>query len=141
MVYLEDLDLTPTTSEDVASWAAWLGKRLWPNDETWQTMLQERFCIVPDDLMNFLASTATETIARIRMESKTKTVADGGLWYEEALPAESVLVGLAVATKVTEAKISEEDIIATLDTLTKDAMQLGGKATVGRGLCRVLVTQ
>ena len=141
VVYLEDLDLTPTTSDDAGKWATWLGKRLWPNDATWQTMLQERLCIVPDDLMNFLASTATETIARIRMESKTKTVAEGGLWYKEALPAESVLVGLAVATPVTAVGLSDTDIFGTLATLTKDAMQLGGKATVGRGLCRVLVTQ
>lgn len=141
VVYLEDLDLTPTTSDDAGKWATWLGKRLWPNDATWQTMLQERLCIVPDDLMNFLASTATETIARIRMESKTKTVAEGALWYEEALPAESVLVGLAVATPVKAVALTPDDIFKTLEGLTATAMQLGGKATVGRGLCRVLVTQ
>lgn len=140
-VYLEDLDLTPTTSEDAGKWAKWLGKRLWPKDETWQSMLQERLCIVPDDLMNFLASTATETIARIRMESKTKTVADGALWYEEALPAESVLVGLAVAIPVKAVALTPEQIFETLEVLATTAMQLGGKATVGRGLCRVQVTQ
>lgn len=141
VVYLEDLDLPHTTSNDATAWAAWLGKRLWPSDPTWQTMLQERLCIVPDDLMNFLASTATETIARIRMESKTKTVAEGALWYEEALPAESVLVGLAVATPTKVVNLTPDEVFTTLAALTANAVQLGGKATVGRGLCRVLVTQ
>ncbi len=140
-VYLEELDLTATVNDTVGQWAEWLGVRLWPDDPAWQKMLKERLCVVPDDLMNFLAATATETIARVRMERDRKTVVDGGLWYEEALPTESVLTGLAIATPVRATKLSEADVFTTLSALTKDALQLGGKATVGRGLCRVLVTQ
>lgn len=138
-VYLEDLDLIPRDDGAAQAWAGWLGKRLWPGDDSWQAMLAERICIVPDDLMSYLVGTATEIIARIRMEPDRKTVADGGLWYEEALPAETVLTGLALAAPVKAAHLADTDIFATLETLTRTALQLGGKATVGRGLCRVLV--
>lgn len=138
-VMLEDLDLGASEKEEATRWAEWLGQRLWPGDTTWQTIFSERLCIVADDLMNFLAATATETIARIRMEPDRKTVVDGQLWYEEALPAESILAGLAVATPVKAVTLPEPEVLKTLEALTKDAVQLGGKATVGRGLCRVVV--
>ncbi|HXF64241.1 MAG TPA: type III-B CRISPR module RAMP protein Cmr4 [Caldilineaceae bacterium] len=140
-VYLEDLDLTPrelTVAEGethpVAAWAKWLAPLIWPHDQEWQTMLPERLCIVPDDVLGFLAATAIEVIPRIRLEPTAKTVDTGGLWYEEALPTESVLAGLAAATEV---KATAKEVFDALEALSRDALQLGGKATIGRGLCRL----
>lgn len=136
-VYLEDLDLVALHEEWVDVWIDWLGKRIWPGDEDWQTMLKEHLCVVPDDVLDFLAATATEVIARIRMSSDTKTVADQGLWYEEALPSESVLVGAAIATNV---KADASTVFSTLESISKRAIQFGGDATVGRGLCTFQMT-
>jgi CRISPR-associated protein Cmr4 len=61
-------------------------------------------------------------------------VVKGGLWYEEALPAETILSGIVAVSPV---KASSELVFATLDRLVEKPLQLGGKATVGRGLCRV----
>jgi CRISPR-associated protein Cmr4 len=140
-VYLEDLDLVVQDSPDVKTWATWIGERVFPGDATWQQMLIERFCVVHDDALNFLIDTATEITARIKLKEDTKTVQSGGLWYEEALPTETILSGLALTTPVKASQMTPEKVLSTLIDLTKKPVQLGGKATVGRGICRVQMVQ
>ncbi len=138
-VCLEDLDLDAVADAAVTAWAQWIGDRVFlPGEAAWQTLLAERFCVVHDDVLTFLLQTATEITARIKMLADKKTVQKGGLWYEEALPAETILASLVVATPVKAAGVnSADDVFAILEELTGKTMQLGGKATVGRGLCRV----
>jgi len=85
-------------------------------------------------VFNFMLDIATEVFARIRLQEDTKTVVKGGLWYEEALPAETILSGIVAVSPV---KAGPEQVFATLDRLVEKPLQLGGKATVGRGVCRV----
>ncbi|MFQ3582859.1 MAG: type III-B CRISPR module RAMP protein Cmr4 [Chloracidobacterium sp.] len=138
-VILEDLDLVAQPQAAVNAWADWLGRALFPESADWQAWLRERLCVVGDDVFNFLAETATETTARIRLDDETKTVAEGALWYEEALPAESVLYGLAVAVPVKKAELEADFIFTLLARLLEKPLQFGGKASVGRGLCQVRV--
>jgi CRISPR-associated protein Cmr4 len=133
-VVLEDLDLRATVEASAQQWASLLGSQVFPNDPAWQQMLMDRLCVVHDDVLSFLLTTATEVIARIRLMSDTKTVAQGGLWYEEALPSETILAGLVVATPV---KARVDEVFSVIAGLTGSTLQLGGKATVGRGLCRM----
>ncbi len=142
MVYLEDLDLQAQTQNQSAAtaWATWIGQRVFPNNTTWQTMLIERFCIVHDDVLNFLLDTATEITARIKLREDSKTVQDGGLWYEEALPTETILSGIVLATPI-KSSITAERVLIIISELTEKPVQFGGKATVGRGLCRVRLSQ
>lgn len=154
-VYLEDLDLTvqnPNTqnpdaqkqtaqnpNEDAtALWATWIGGKMF-SDPIWQGMLAERFCIIHDDVFNFLIDTATEITTRIKLKENTKTVDTdtGGLWYEEALPTETILYGFASATPVSASKMTSQQVFTEITTLMSKSVQLGGKATVGRGICRV----
>ncbi len=137
-VILEDLELTASRAGLAAEWAAWLGNTLFPNDAEWQEMLAGRFVVVHDDVLSFLVETATEVTARIKLQEHEKTVKDGGLWYEEALPTETVLCGLALATEV---KATPEEVFRTLGTLVQRPLQFGGKATVGRGLCRLRMAE
>ena len=140
-VYLEDLDLIPQ-NEDATAWATWIGQKVF-SDAIWQQMVAERFCIIHDDVFNFLIDTATEITTRIKLKEDTKTVDTdtGGLWYEEALPTETVLYGLALATPVNAAKMTPQEVFTELTTLMSKTVQLGGKATVGRGMCRVQMVQ
>ncbi len=137
-VYLEDLDLNAEKNDCLTEWAKWLGERVFEKDDTWKKMLSERLALLSDDIFNFIVSTATQVTARIKMDSKTKTVSKGGLWYEEALPAETILSGMAVATEV---KSRKDEVFDTLREIIKKPVQLGGKATVGRGLCRVMLSE
>jgi CRISPR-associated protein Cmr4 len=139
-VVLEDLDLNARSDSEAHEWAEWIGKRVFPDDTVWQQMLTARFCVVHDDVLSFLLDTATEVIARIKLLEDAKTVKEGGLWYEEALPTETILSGLVVATPVNAVKVTRDEVFKTLVDLTGKPLQLGGKATVGRGLCRLRMT-
>ncbi len=137
-VYLEDLALQKDDQNaDVLAWASWIAQRVFPDDPDWQTMLKERFCLVHDDVFSFMLDTATEITARIKLKADSKTVEDGGLWYEEALPTETILSGILLATPTQASGIKVAGIFEILRDLTNKTLQLGGKATVGRGLCRV----
>lgn len=138
-VYLEDLDLVPQTNDEATDWAIWIASKVFPGEHNadWQKMLIERFCIVHDDIFNFLIDTATQITARIKMEENTKTVQEGALWYEEALPTETILSGLVVATPVQKSTLTVEKVFETIQSFAGKTLQLGGNATVGRGMCRV----
>lgn len=144
-VVLEDLDLLPAKSAQIDVLAEWLGARLFPGQSAdaayWRGCLAGRLCVVSDDLLDFLLNTATEITARVRIEDDQKTVADGGLWYEESLPTETILAGLVLAspvhTRERDSKpLTVDQIFAAVETLSAGPLQFGGKASVGRGLCR-----
>lgn len=133
-IVLEDLPLTPKYGADAKLWSEWIGKRLLPEDE--RADLTSRFCVIADDALSFLLETATEITARIRIDDDKKTVADGQLWYEEALPAEAVLVSQVVAGTV---RSNPTEVFETVKDISAKTLQFGGKATVGRGLCRAIL--
>ncbi len=140
-IYLEDLDLAPKSDAEAKRWAEWIGNQVFPNTEeaNWRAMLTERLCIVHDEILSFLLETATEVTARIKLDDGKKTVTTGALWYEESLPAETILSGVVVATptKEIEKDIKAPELFTKLELLIKTPLQFGGKATVGRGLCQV----
>lgn len=138
-VVLEDLDLTAAEGAD--AWAATIAAAIHPGDRDWQQRLAERFVIVADDVFGFLADTATEVRARVRI-GETGTVAPGALWYEENLPAETVLWGVvAFGPARDDSAKGQEDIAREFSEGVgrERLLQIGGKATVGRGLVRFLV--
>ena len=139
-VYLEEFELNALPEGpkgEVNAWAKWLSECIFPQDEGWRQMLIERLCIVHDDLFNFMIDTATEITARIKLREDAKTVQEGGLWYEEALPTETILSGIVLATLVKKAGIMPDKVFEVLGELLGQTLQFGGKATVGRGMCKV----
>lgn len=139
-VVLEDLDLAAKDGAD--DWANFIAKALYSDeDEAWRVLFKERFAIISDDDFSFLADTATEIRARIRIERGV--VAKGALWYEENLPAESVLWGVIAAGASRDAKqaMSKEQVMKSFVQAIslEKTIQIGGKATVGRGLVRFIL--
>lgn len=151
-VFLEDLDLTATVCPKASDWAKALGQWLFVGDQAdmWRATFIERFAVVSDDVFNFLAETGTEVTARVRIDDEQKTAAKGALWYEESLPAESILAGLVWCDQVFGGKPNGHPAItksALLDQFCptvadKDnsILQIGGKATVGKGRVRCAFT-
>jgi CRISPR-associated protein Cmr4 len=133
-VVLEDLRLTGKPDTSLNDLVNWLKVFLFGVETSWQTLFAERVCVVHDDVLSFLLETATEITARIQLQEDKKTVKHGALWYEEALPAESILSGLLV---IQEIKANETEAVNAIKNLTKTPLQVGGSATVGRGLCRI----
>lgn len=100
-------------------------------------MLAKRLCVVHDDVMTFLSEHATDVVARIALQEDTKTVKKGGLWYEESLPTESILVGLVYIQPVKQVGKTSAELMDKATPLMNVSIQLGGKATVGRGRCQL----
>ena len=150
-VFFEDLDFTAKEDENAKEWAKMLAGVIFPRElakETvWNGIFEERFAILNDDCFNFLSKTGTEVTAHVRIEDDTKIVARGALWYEEALPAEAILAGIAWCDRVfgTEKlgseKITRSDILETYCKKETLDLQMGGKATVGKGRVRCQFTR
>jgi CRISPR-associated protein Cmr4 len=126
-IYLEDLDLT--VEKSVNELAIQLSKQIFP-DETWQQIFQQRFAVVSDDVFTFLSETGTQVNARTSINPETGTVKGTALWYEEALPCESILTGLAISNKKEMRDQFTED-------KTELRLQMGGNSTTGCGQVRL----
>ena len=135
---LEDLDLQAHTDDALAPWAQCIARAVHPEDDDAQSDVVARLSLVSDDVMSFLAETATDVRARIRLDPDTGTVSRGALWYEEHLPAETVLWGVFAV-----ARSNRDDDPRTADDLARtvpgdELLQLGGNAGIGSGLVRFL---
>ena len=132
---LEDVDLS-ARKEGAKEWAEHIARIVYADDSDAKDDFVCRFAILPDDVMDFLAETATEVRARIAVDNETGTVRDGALWYEENLPAEAVLWGMFALSASNNDDRSEDDLAKLMPRI--ELLQLGGKASVGRGLVRFL---
>ncbi|OQX15234.1 MAG: type III-B CRISPR module RAMP protein Cmr4 [Thiothrix lacustris] len=108
-----------------------------------ETELAGQLVIVSNDMFAHLCQHATPVNAHIAIESATKTVKAGALWYEETLPPETLLyVGLsAVKSRANDAAMPMP-ATAILSAVTsiftaKPWLQVGGNETVGMGWCAV----
>ncbi len=142
-VYLEDLKLTvknepglEALATQLANWIAWES-----------AFINTHLCVIPDDDMSYLLETATEVVARVRLNDDLKVVEEGALWYEESLPAESILYGIVQTENARRefefdghgrGKHDASAVATIVRAVSHDkTLQFGGKATVGRGLCSV----
>ena len=107
-----------------------------------EATLVQRLVVVHDDIFSFLARNATSVQPHIAIDSTTKTVKDGALWFEETLPPETLLYIPLTATAsrrkggaLTAAQVLEQ--FEQLLPAGKNWLQLGGNETTGMGWCRV----
>jgi len=144
-VYLEDLDFRAVGNAATGKWAEKIAGWVFPGDDTWQGEFKKRFTILPDVMFDFLTVTGTEVQTRVRISDEFKTVERGALWTEEALPAETILAGVIACDRVfgKDGKdITPTGLLDRFATTTKPLiLQIGGKATVGRGQVRCLFTR
>lgn len=139
-VVLEDLDIVAEKQNLADDWANQIATAIYPKSTEWQDEFKKRFVILPDATFSFLADTATEIRTRIRINRETRVVQDGALWTEENLPADSVLWGvLGVSESRDKNNKKSADELAGLLPKDEINLQIGGKHTVGRGFCRLLI--
>lgn len=140
-VYFEEIDLVAKDDESAAKWAKVLAEAVFPGDGAWQDQFKSRFAVVHSDVFNFLCDTGTEVNAHVRLLDQQKTVAKGALWYEECLPAETILAGTVWCDRVfgggdngkkTPTEITKKFVSG------EHSLQIGGKATVGKGRVRCI---
>ena len=133
-VILEEFDLSVAGSivDELAGYIA----ELVFHDEEWRESFVSRFAVLHDDLFTTLTETATEVVARVALMEETKTVRPGALWYEEAVPAESIF-----ACPLIDAGRNGDDLVGWLAGQRISPVQIGGNATVGRGLMRLVLNR
>ncbi len=134
-IFLEDIDIAAERSEEATKWAEFLS----PIVSDTEDIFTKRFGIVDDETMAFLWETATQVDARVRLDPDTRTVASGALWLEESLPSETLLVGILAADQSRRPGIRmSSDEVLDFALPEEEVLQLGGKATIGRGRCKVI---
>ena len=135
-VFLEELEcpVDPSAEAAVETWADKLAPLAMPEDPA---LFTERLAVVDDETMTFLWEACTQVDARVRIND-LGVVEDGALWYEESLPAETLLLGVAAVIR----RDSKPERLLDFCLSARPAyLQFGGKATVGRGRARLLAVE
>jgi CRISPR-associated protein Cmr4 len=141
-IFLEDLDFTAQRCDTANTWAQTIAAWVFAGDSDWQQQFKRRFTVVADAAFDFLCETGTEVHTRVRIDDNTKTVAEGALWTEESLPAETILAGIVQCDRIFGRNGEDITPSGLLDRFAKDTLtlQIGGKATIGRGQVRCVFT-
>lgn len=141
-------------SGDCAAIADWLANRVFANspEDFFAKKLRADLAILNDGDFSHFARHAMVVEPHVRIDDESGTADDGGLFYTENLPPESLMAGLAQATverrkKDSERRSDELDAEAVLATVFEGRdgqpgiggkpLQIGGDATTGRGLVLV----
>lgn len=139
-IFFEDLDFSGKQCDIATTWGTQLAEWVFPGEEnkTWRERFAERFAIVPDTIFDFLTETGAEVTTRVKIDDDSKTVKTGALWTEEALPAETILAGLIACDRVYSINAGGATAEKLVDKFAAQPLllQIGGKATVGRGRVR-----
>ncbi len=102
----------------------------------------ERLLFVEDDVLRDLTVHGAEVVARIAL-GKDGTTSRGGLWYEELVPSDVLLYLLSFATEgrreVNGSRTPASELMELVAMDDGEVVQIGGEATIGRGLFRVRV--
>jgi CRISPR-associated protein Cmr4 len=142
--------------------AAWL-----ESDGYRRDFLLNNLIVLPNDDFSDFVQNATEIITRIKISDETGTVEPGALFSEELLPAETVMYSLVMASSLFLPKNHRENsdgseekkgwkksptlenaekngkqgkyILDTIQSNMPAYLQMGGDATIGKGIVRVSV--
>lgn len=104
----------------------------------------EDLVVLSDSDFNYFSQHAMLVEPHVRIDPTTGTAQDGGLFYTENLPPESLLIAplLASATRTGKAddKLEAEIVMTRMKAvLHSKLLQVGGDATTGRGLVAATV--
>jgi CRISPR-associated protein Cmr4 len=158
-IVLEEYTFTVTPDNECQTVANWISDNVLPANVPsygyWREKMKKDIVVLSDDDFRDFVMLSTEVIARTKIDSNTGTVATGALWYEEYLPTDSILYSLALTTPlfVDEAKkkgtvfeitgqvpdknLEEAGKVMTfLADYLPSIIQIGGNATIGKGIVR-----
>ncbi len=97
--------------------------------------------LLSDEDFGYFARNATVVEPHVKIDDSTGTAKDGGLFYVENLPPESLLIAPLMASQERSGQheTSAEAVLAhVLANLNGQLVQIGGDATTGRG--QIIVT-
>jgi len=100
--------------------------------------------VLSDSDFDYFSQHAMLIEPHVRIEDETGTASDGGLFYTENLPPESLLIAPLLASQTRSGKLEElidaiTDMAHIKAVLQSKLLQVGGDATTGRGLVAATV--
>jgi CRISPR-associated protein Cmr4 len=142
-LHLEAFEYTAQVSEPLGAIADNLSRRALPDGDSYaffRGKLAKDLVVLSDTDFAYFSENATLVETHVRINAETGTAEDGGLFYTENLPPESLLVAPILSSKPRTGKkedseISAEAILSQIKgALDGKLLQIGGDATTGRGL-------
>ncbi len=135
---LEEFDFT--RAGDSAPVAEWLSRHAGV-DAAAQERLRSHLVVLNETDFTHFAVHATEIIARVGIDAKTRTVRDKALFYEEFLPPETLLYAVILASPSRRQEMAMESgvILARLAEHMPPVLQIGAGETIGKGLVAALL--
>ena len=147
---LEAFEFAAEKPPEIRSIAKWLARNALPADDAnayFRGKIEKDLVLLPDGAFSHFVENATVVEPHVRIDDDSGTAADGGLFYTENLPPESLLAAPVFASieRVPRSGGREErKSAAEIMTLLADGpegtrgldgalLQIGGDATTGRG--------
>jgi len=150
-IVLEEYTIAVESVEDDActAFAHWLVENIVPSHKVYADVregIKKRLVVLAEDEFRDFAELSTEVITRTKIDTITGTVEGSALFNEEYLPTDSVLYSLALTTPIfsrekgpfkSRSGFEEEKVMEFFGQGLPEVIQLGGNATLGKGLIRI----
>ncbi|MEY4430018.1 MAG: hypothetical protein RLZZ182_2707, partial [Pseudomonadota bacterium] len=147
-LHLEAFEYDAKESPSLRSLSADLAAKALPSTEAYaffREKLTQDLVLLSDTDFAYFVEHATLVEPHVRINEETGTADDGGLFYTENLPPESLLLAplMASATRSgKDDKLQAEEVMARIKAvLGHGVLQIGGDATTGRGLVVATVVE
>lgn len=122
--------------------ANWLSSSLLECESFWKEKMKKDIVILSNEDFTDFVQLSTEVITRIKINNKTGTVEQGGLFTEEYLPSECLLYTIVqaapelnrVAGREETNGMPAEEVLRFFGENLNGVVQLGGNASLGKGL-------
>jgi CRISPR-associated protein Cmr4 len=145
VLHLEAFEYTAKDKENAAlkAMAADLAAKAIPQDDGYaffREKLKQDLVVLSDTDFAYFVQHSTLVEPHVRIEDATGTAAEGGLFYTENLPPESLLIAPVLASttrtgKGNNGEIPAGEVLAKItNVINGKLLQIGGDATTGRGL-------
>ena len=142
-LYLHELKVKAKTCNNTQEWAALIAGEVFADDPNFQEAFKKRFVLVGEAELVHLSGVAAHVPMRNALDDN-KMVKDGALWSEENMPAETLFWGTVAADTIQTKDNQTHRASDSLNQFTALArktrqLQFGGKASIGRGVCRFVM--
>ena len=128
-------------SENLLKINEWLGENAIPAKsgmDYFKEKVKDHTVLLPDDKFNYFVKNSTIVEPHVRIEDSTGTAKDGGLFYVESCPPETILASMAMLSRDRRKNNGEGSTAKDLLRQLRSAfdgkfIQVGGLASTGRG--------
>ena len=140
-LHLEAFEYMATVEEELCNLATDLAAKALPQGrgyEFFRSKLKSDLVVLSDTDFGYFVEHATLVEPHVRINDKTGTADDGGLFYTENLPPESLLIAPLFTSGSRDGAddpLKAGDVMAKIRNVVDGSLlQIGGDATTGRGL-------